>query len=50
MMILTEHTCTICDGPLEYMGTLGMFHQAKCRNCGWIQSVDIDEEEDPCEA
>ena len=45
MMILTEHTCTICGGPLGELGDWGDKLWCRCRNCGMTQVVDLNEPE-----
>lgn len=37
--------CSLCNGPLEYLGALGKRHQYKCRNCGMIFSSETPPEE-----
>tara|TARA_R110000824_G_scaffold132891_2_gene295490 strand:+ start:12924 stop:13100 length:177 start_codon:yes stop_codon:yes gene_type:complete len=38
-------TCSICNGPLVWMGTLGDLFWSRCRNCGMDQTVAVDTEE-----
>ena len=44
MEILTEHTCQVCNGPLEVMGDLGEKLWCRCRDCGMWQIVDLNYE------
>lgn len=38
--------CGICNGELEYMGTLGELDHYRCRNCGMDSSKQIEEDVD----
>ncbi len=38
-------TCVQCEGPLMILGTLGCLTHARCRDCGWEQTVTDFEEE-----
>lgn len=39
------HECEQCRGPLKLLGLLGdSMHHYTCRNCGWGQSIRLDEE------
>lgn len=33
-------TCTLCEGPLVLLGTLGRVTWSRCRNCGAQHSVE----------
>ncbi len=37
--------CSLCNGSLEIIGTLGPVSYARCRNCGMVSAVDDMEEQ-----
>ena len=39
-------TCSVCNGPLCYLGTLGNVDHWRCRYCGSQESTLIDPDEE----
>jgi len=41
-----ESECEMCGTLNEPMGSLGALTHYKCRDCGWVYSADVEEDED----
>lgn len=41
-ILLEDHYCYLCTGPLNVLGMLGRNIWARCINCGIAQAIDWD--------